>query len=75
MLAGALIGATPVLHTQIYYPQLIALAAIIGGAAVSWLLGKPDPAWSAHRARLARPRPDEEGNMTVNRSHQCPETR
>jgi uncharacterized membrane protein YoaK (UPF0700 family) len=45
MLAGALIGATLVLHTHIYYPLIIALAAIVAGAAVSRRLGQQDPAW------------------------------
>ena len=45
MLAGALLGAALIRHTAAYYPLLIALAAIIPGAAVTYLLGRPDPAW------------------------------
>lgn len=45
MLAGALAGAALVLHTRIYYPLLIALAAILAGAVATYQLGKPGPAW------------------------------
>jgi uncharacterized membrane protein YoaK (UPF0700 family) len=45
MLAGALAGAALVLHARIYYPLLIALAAIVAGAVATCQLGKPDPAW------------------------------
>jgi uncharacterized membrane protein YoaK (UPF0700 family) len=45
MLAGALAGAELVLHTRIYYPLLIALAAIVAGAIMTYRLGKPGPAW------------------------------
>lgn len=45
MLAGALVGAVLVLHTRIYYPLLIAFAAILAGAIATYQLGKPEPAW------------------------------
>jgi uncharacterized membrane protein YoaK (UPF0700 family) len=45
MLTGALAGAALVLHTRIYYPLLIALATILAGAAATYQLSKPDPAW------------------------------
>jgi uncharacterized membrane protein YoaK (UPF0700 family) len=45
MLAGAVIGAELVLHSRAYHPLAIALAAIIAGAATTYLLGRPDPAW------------------------------
>jgi uncharacterized membrane protein YoaK (UPF0700 family) len=45
MLAGALIGAALVIHSQIYYPLVIALIAIVIGAATTFTLGRPDPAW------------------------------
>jgi uncharacterized membrane protein YoaK (UPF0700 family) len=45
MLAGALLGAALIRHAQVYDPLLIALAAIITGAAASHQLGRTDPAW------------------------------
>jgi uncharacterized membrane protein YoaK (UPF0700 family) len=45
MLVGALVGATLVLHTSIYYPLLIALVAILAGAVATHQLGRPDSAW------------------------------
>jgi uncharacterized membrane protein YoaK (UPF0700 family) len=45
MLIGALIGAALVIHSQIYYPLVIALIAITVGAATTFVLGKSDPAW------------------------------
>jgi len=45
MLAGAFLGAALIRHTPAYYPLVIALAVIISGAAATYLLGKPDPAW------------------------------
>ena len=45
MLIGAFLGAVLIRHTQDFYPLVIALAVIIPGAAASYLLGKPDPAW------------------------------
>jgi len=45
MLAGALLGAALIRHAQAYYPLLIASVVIIVGAAVTYTLGKPDPAW------------------------------
>jgi len=45
MLCGALIGAALVIHSQLYYPLVIALIAITLGAATTFVLGKSDPAW------------------------------
>jgi uncharacterized membrane protein YoaK (UPF0700 family) len=45
MLAGALIGAELVLHTEIYYPLLIALVTVLAGAIATYRLGKSEPAW------------------------------
>jgi uncharacterized membrane protein YoaK (UPF0700 family) len=45
MLVGALLGAVLVRHAQDYAPLIIALAVIIPGALVTYLLGRPDPAW------------------------------
>jgi uncharacterized membrane protein YoaK (UPF0700 family) len=45
MLAGAFLGAALIRHTQVFYPLLIATAVIILGAAVTFTLGKQDPAW------------------------------
>jgi uncharacterized membrane protein YoaK (UPF0700 family) len=45
MLAGAFAGAVLIRHTQASYPLAIALAVIIAGAASTYLLGKPNPAW------------------------------
>jgi uncharacterized membrane protein YoaK (UPF0700 family) len=45
MLAGALLGAALIRHAQVYDPLLIALAAIITGAAASHQLGRTDPPW------------------------------
>jgi uncharacterized membrane protein YoaK (UPF0700 family) len=45
MLAGAVIGAALVLHTLIFYPLLIALVVLACGAAVTYALGRPNPAW------------------------------
>ena len=45
MLAGALAGAALVLHVKIYYPLVIALVLILAGAATTYLLGHPEPAW------------------------------
>jgi hypothetical protein len=42
MLAGALIGAVLV-HAHSYYPLVIALVAIVIGAAASHVLGRPGP--------------------------------
>lgn len=55
MLAGALIGATLVLHTQNFYPLVIALVAIIGGAAVSYKAGRTNPAWVRGPGQLGEP--------------------
>jgi uncharacterized membrane protein YoaK (UPF0700 family) len=45
MLVGAFLGAALIRHTQAYYPLLIAAVMIILGAAVTYTLGKADPAW------------------------------
>jgi hypothetical protein len=45
MLAGALLGAVLIRHAQAYDPLLIALAAVVTGAAASHQLGRTDPAW------------------------------
>jgi hypothetical protein len=47
MLAGAVLGAALIRHAQAYDPLIIALVVIIVGAAVTYTLGKPDPAWVA----------------------------
>jgi len=45
MLVGALIGAALIRHALAYVPLVIALAAIVAGAAVSHLTGRGDPGW------------------------------
>jgi uncharacterized membrane protein YoaK (UPF0700 family) len=45
MLAGAVIGAVLIRHTQAFIPLAIALATIITGAAVSHLAGRLDAPW------------------------------
>jgi len=45
MLIGALVGAALVIHSQLYYPLVIALIAIVLGAATTFALGRSDPAW------------------------------
>jgi hypothetical protein len=45
MLAGALVGATLVIHAHIFYPLLIALIVTAIVAAAAAILGKPEPAW------------------------------
>jgi uncharacterized membrane protein YoaK (UPF0700 family) len=45
MLAGAFVGAVLVLHTEVYYPLVIALVATVVGAVTTYRLGKPDPDW------------------------------
>jgi uncharacterized membrane protein YoaK (UPF0700 family) len=45
MLAGAVLGAALIRHTQAYDPLLIALAVISLGAAATYKLGKADPPW------------------------------
>jgi uncharacterized membrane protein YoaK (UPF0700 family) len=42
---GAFLGAALIRHAQAYYPLLIAAVVIILGAAVTYTLGKADPAW------------------------------
>jgi uncharacterized membrane protein YoaK (UPF0700 family) len=58
MLAGAVLGAALIRHTQAYYPLLIALPVIILGAAATYTLGKADPAWV--RAQGSQPPPRSE---------------
>jgi uncharacterized membrane protein YoaK (UPF0700 family) len=45
MLVGAVVGAVLIRHAQVWWPLLIALVVIIVGAAATYTLGKPDPAW------------------------------
>jgi uncharacterized membrane protein YoaK (UPF0700 family) len=45
MLAGAVVGAELIRHAQSWCPLLIALVVIIAGAAATYTLGKPNPAW------------------------------
>jgi uncharacterized membrane protein YoaK (UPF0700 family) len=45
MLIGALVGAALVIHSQLYYPLVIALIAIVLGAVTTFVLGRSDPAW------------------------------
>jgi uncharacterized membrane protein YoaK (UPF0700 family) len=45
MLVGALVGAVLIRQAQDWCPLLIALVVVIVGAAVTYTLGKADPAW------------------------------
>lgn len=45
MLAGALIGAVLIRHTEVFIPLAIALATIVAGALVSYWSGRSDAAW------------------------------
>jgi uncharacterized membrane protein YoaK (UPF0700 family) len=45
MLAGALVGATLVIHAHVFYPLLIVLIVTAAVAAAAAVLGKPEPAW------------------------------
>jgi uncharacterized membrane protein YoaK (UPF0700 family) len=45
MLVGALLGATLIRHSAIYYPLIIALALIVIGAATTHALGRTNPDW------------------------------
>ncbi|HXP56074.1 MAG TPA: YoaK family protein [Streptosporangiaceae bacterium] len=45
MLAGALVGAVLIRHTEVFIPLAIALATIIAGALVSHWSGRSDAAW------------------------------
>jgi uncharacterized membrane protein YoaK (UPF0700 family) len=46
MLVGALVGALFVVHAQIVYPLVIALATVAVIAATTQLLTRSDPAWA-----------------------------
>jgi uncharacterized membrane protein YoaK (UPF0700 family) len=54
MLVGAVIGAELIRHAQSWYPLLIALVVIVAGAAATYTLGKPNPAWVRAPAARAR---------------------
>jgi uncharacterized membrane protein YoaK (UPF0700 family) len=56
MLAGALIGVALVLHTQIWYPLLIAFVLVLAGAGTTYQLGKSEPAWVHGPVPQAAPR-------------------
>jgi uncharacterized membrane protein YoaK (UPF0700 family) len=45
MLAGAVVGATFILHVQIAYPLLIALIVTVAVAVTAGVLGRSDPEW------------------------------
>jgi uncharacterized membrane protein YoaK (UPF0700 family) len=45
MLAGAVLGATFVVHALVVYPLVIALAITVGVAAAAWVLGRSGPDW------------------------------
>jgi uncharacterized membrane protein YoaK (UPF0700 family) len=45
MLAGALVGAVLIRHTEAFIPLAIALVTIIAGATVSYRSGRSDSAW------------------------------
>jgi uncharacterized membrane protein YoaK (UPF0700 family) len=45
MLAGALVGAVLIRHTEVFIPLAIALVTIIAGATVSYREGRSDSAW------------------------------
>jgi uncharacterized membrane protein YoaK (UPF0700 family) len=49
MLVGALAGALFVVHAQIVYPLVIALATVAVIAATTQLLARSDPAWAQAR--------------------------
>jgi len=50
MLLGALAGALLVVHAQIVYPLVIALAAVAIIAAATRVLARSDPAWARARS-------------------------
>jgi hypothetical protein len=50
MLAGALVGALFVVHAQIVYPLMIALATVAIIAVTTRMLTRPDPAWARARS-------------------------
>ena len=54
MLVGAVIGAELIRHAQSWYPLLIALVVIVAGAAATYTLGRPNPAWVHAPAARAR---------------------
>jgi len=50
MLVGALVGALLVVHAQIVYPLVIALATVVIIAAATRVLARSDPAWARARS-------------------------
>lgn len=50
MLIGALVGALFVVHAQIIYPLMIALATVAIIAVTTGMLTRPDPAWARARS-------------------------
>ena len=50
MLMGALVGALFVVHAQIVYPLMIALATVAIIAVTTRVLTRPDPAWARARS-------------------------
>jgi uncharacterized membrane protein YoaK (UPF0700 family) len=54
MLVGAVVGAELIRHAQPWCPLLIGLVVIIAGAAATYTLGKPNPAWVHAPAGRAR---------------------
>jgi uncharacterized membrane protein YoaK (UPF0700 family) len=50
MLAGALAGALLVLHAQLVYPLVIALAAVTIIAVTTRVLARSDPPWARARS-------------------------
>jgi uncharacterized membrane protein YoaK (UPF0700 family) len=45
MLVGALVGATLIIHTNIYWPLVIAFVAIVFVATIAHVLGRSSPTW------------------------------
>jgi uncharacterized membrane protein YoaK (UPF0700 family) len=54
MLAGAVVGAELIRHGHSWCPLLIALVVIVVGAAATYTLGKPNPAWARPQGRQSR---------------------
>jgi uncharacterized membrane protein YoaK (UPF0700 family) len=81
MLAGAVLGVALIRHAQAFEPLAIALATVVAGAAVSYLLGRSDPAWvrAQHQPAQHQPAPAtvpvspqttaSEAQMSVERTH------